>query len=60
MCIVHKRPSFVGLSERALLLLYRYGNSTQTRNGVHFQRIVQKPGYFPKDLESLDDREVDR
>ncbi len=50
----------MGLSERALLLLYKYGNSTQTRNEVHFQRIVQKPGYDSKDLESLDDREIDR
>jgi hypothetical protein len=32
----------------------------QTRNEVHFQRIVQKPGYDSKDLESLDDREIDR
>jgi hypothetical protein len=47
--------------ERALLLLYRYGNSTTpTRNEVHFKRIVQKPGYDSKDLESLDDREIDR
>jgi len=47
------------IRERALLPLYRYGNSTQTRNEVHFQRIVQKPGYGSKDLESLDDREID-